>query len=222
MGTNRIESASGTPFLKSQWKRRLRRRTYRSQRPSHTMRWLGTATTAWKPDSWAWDATATQEELQDTSPCLTVSSLTAMTKPHKNRRNHWRYVCSITQSRRHIISYTAQHTTCDRMGTPLGAASYQVGTRTLPILQYHGRFPLAKPMNSLISMRNGLPFKQSWERCSLAARDIIRDYFRDNNITRRGQTALWLSLQARGLNIAVNPSSSINLDTITPPTNTLG
>ena len=62
----------------------------------------------------------------------------------------------------------------------------------------------------------------NWKNVLLAARDNIRDYFRDNNITRRGQTAWWLSLQARGLDIAVDPSSGIDLDTITPPTNPLG
>ena len=37
---------------------------------------------------------------------------------------------------------------------------------------------------------------------------------------QRGQMAWWwLSLQARGLDIAVDPSSGIDLDTITPPTN---
>ena len=62
----------------------------------------------------------------------------------------------------------------------------------------------------------------NWKNVLLAARDTIRDYFRDNNITRRGQTAWWLSLQARGLDIAIDPSSGIDLDTITPPRNPLG
>ena len=50
----------------------------------------------------------------------------------------------------------------------------------------------------------------------------VRDYFRNNNITGTAQTAWWLRLQARGLDMAVNPNSGINLDTIMPPTNPLG
>ena len=61
-----------------------------------------------------------------------------------------------------------------------------------------------------------------WKNVLLVARDTIRCYFRDNNITGTAQTAWWLCLQARGLDIAVDPSSGIDLDTITPPKNPLG
>ena len=59
----------------------------------------------------------------------------------------------------------------------------------------------------------------NWKNVLLCARDTVRDYFRDNNITGTAQTAWWLRLQARGLDIAINPSSGIDLDTITPPAN---
>ena len=61
-----------------------------------------------------------------------------------------------------------------------------------------------------------------WKNVLLVARDTIRCYFRDNNIMGMAQTAWWLRLQARGLDIAVDPSSGIDLDTITPPRNPLG
>ena len=70
----------------------------------------------------------------------------------------------------------------------------------------------------LIGSMNGL----IWKNVLLVARDTIRCYFRDNNITGTGQTAWWWRLQARGLEIAVNPSSGIDLDTIMPPKNPLG
>ena len=49
----------------------------------------------------------------------------------------------------------------------------------------------------------------NWKNVLLCARDTVRDYFRDNNITGMAQTAWWLRLQVRGLDIAVNPSSGI-------------
>ena len=67
----------------------------------------------------------------------------------------------------------------------------------------------------------------NWKNVLLCARDTVRDYFQDNNVTGMAQTGMaqtawWLHLQARGLDIAVNPSSGIDLDTITPPANPLG
>ena len=65
-------------------------------------------------------------------------------------------------------------------------------------------------------------FGLRWKYVLLIARDTIHCYFRDNNITGRDRTVWWLRLQARGLDIAVDPSSGIDLDTITPPENPLG
>ena len=54
----------------------------------------------------------------------------------------------------------------------------------------------------------------SWKNVLLLARDTVHGYFNDNNITGTGRTAWWLRLQARGLSIAVNPSSGIDLDMV--------
>ena len=62
----------------------------------------------------------------------------------------------------------------------------------------------------------------NWKNVLLCARDTVKRYFRNNNITGTAQTAWWLRLQARGLPIAVDPNSGIDLTTITTPRNPLG
>ena len=62
----------------------------------------------------------------------------------------------------------------------------------------------------------------NWKNVLLCARDTVRDYFRKNNVTGTAQMDWWISLQARGLPIAVDPNSGIDLDTVTVPPNPLG
>ena len=62
----------------------------------------------------------------------------------------------------------------------------------------------------------------NWKNVLLCTRDTVKDYFRNNNVTQEGQTAWWVNLQTRGLDMAVNPNNGMDLDTITAPPNPLG
>ena len=53
-------------------------------------------------------------------------------------------------------------------------------------------------------------------------RHAMRHHFHENNVTGTARTALWSSLEARGLNREVNPDNGIDLTTITSPNNPLG
>ena len=61
-----------------------------------------------------------------------------------------------------------------------------------------------------------------WENVLLCARDAVEAHFKKQGITGMGKTARWLLLQARGLPIAVDPDSNIDLEAIPPPNNPLG
>ena len=61
-----------------------------------------------------------------------------------------------------------------------------------------------------------------WENVLLCARDAVQAHFKKQGITGMGKTARWLLLQARGLPIAVDPDSNIDLEAIPPPNNPLG
>ena len=61
-----------------------------------------------------------------------------------------------------------------------------------------------------------------WENVLLCARDAVEAHFKKQGITGMGKTARWLLLQARGLPIAVDPDSGINLKTLASPRNPLG
>ena len=62
----------------------------------------------------------------------------------------------------------------------------------------------------------------SWENVLRCARDAVHAYFKEQGITGADKTGWWLRLQARGLPIAVDPNSNIDLKTTPSPNNPLG
>ena len=70
----------------------------------------------------------------------------------------------------------------------------------------------------LIGYMIGLP----WKYVILNTRETIQNYFKRNNITGTAKTAWWLRLQARGLEVVVDPTSGIDVHTVIPPENPLG
>ena len=62
----------------------------------------------------------------------------------------------------------------------------------------------------------------SWENVLRCARDAVHAHFKEQGITGTSKTAWWLRLQARGLPIAIDPNSNINLRATPSPNDPLG
>ena len=62
----------------------------------------------------------------------------------------------------------------------------------------------------------------NWSAVVDITRYTISRHFHENNVTGTARTALWSSLEARGLDMVVNPDNGIDLTTMASPDNPLG